>query len=308
MKIQVRQLILIVGLCILAACSSVPNRAPVIERVLEPAANPTEPVSVEVPSAKPNAEPRPTYTVKRGDTLLKIALDYGQSYLDLVKWNSLKNPDDIKVDQVLFVAGPDGFSGAKTSAVTGQTGVEVRNLTPINPATNKSSPKGDKRVYSEANLAELQKQDSAFAPLPSVKPESSASKPADKSSAPSLEQIEWMWPTDGKIITTFDELKTKGIDIAGKSGQDVVAVAAGKVIYVGNAMHGYGNILIVKHANNFLSAYGHNKVNLAKEGQAVAKGQKIAEMGNTESDVVKLHLEIRQLGKPVDPIKILPSR
>ena len=95
---------------------------------------------------------------------------------------------------------------------------------------------------------------------------------------------------------------------AAPSAGEVVAVAAGKVIYEGGAMRGYGNMLIIKHANNYLSAYAHNKVNLVKEGQSVSKGQKIAEMGNSDSDVVKLHFEIRQAGKPIDPMKVLPAR
>jgi lipoprotein NlpD len=182
----------------------------------------------------------------------------------------------------------------------------VRNLTPINPSTNKSSPRGDKKVYSEATLAEMQKaESSASAPVQVVKTEPPVVKPVEKIVT---ETIDWMWPTDGKAISTFDEQRGKGIDISGKLGQDVFAVAPGKVIYEGNAMRGYGNIIIVKHANNYLSAYAHNKTNLVKEGQPVARGQKIAEMGNTDTDSVKLHFEIRQAGKPVDPLKLLPQR
>jgi lipoprotein NlpD len=140
------------------------------------------------------------------------------------------------------------------------------------------------------------------------KSDAGALKPVEKSAASVTENIEWIWPTEGKLTASFDAQKSKGLDIAGKSGQDIVAVAPGKVIYEGNAMRGYGNILIIKHANNFLSAYAHNKTNLVKEGQSISRGQKIAEMGNTDTDSVKLHFEIRQAGSPVDPLKYLPAR
>ena len=125
--------------------------------------------------------------------------------------------------------------------------------------------------------------------------------------APEEENIAWIWPADGKVVGTFSEGR-RGIDIAGKLGQPVVAAGAGKVLYAGSGIRGYGNLVIVKHSNNLLSAYAHNKTIFVKEDQTVAKGQKIAEMGNSDSDSVKLHFEIRQQGKPVDPSKFLPSR
>ena len=119
--------------------------------------------------------------------------------------------------------------------------------------------------------------------------------------------VSWMWPAEGKVVGTFDDGR-KGLDIAGKSGQAVMAAGAGKVMYAGSGIRGYGNLVIVKHTSNLLSAYAHNKAILVKEGQNVNKGQKIAEMGDSDSDSVKLHFEIRQQGKPVDPSKFLPSR
>lgn len=124
---------------------------------------------------------------------------------------------------------------------------------------------------------------------------------------PDDDDVSWMWPAEGKVIGNFSEGR-KGIDIAGKSGQQVLAAGAGKVMYAGSNIRGYGNLVIVKHTNNLLSAYAHNKTILVKEGQSVAKGQKIAEMGDSDSDAVKLHFEIRQQGKPVDPSKFLPNR
>jgi lipoprotein NlpD len=122
------------------------------------------------------------------------------------------------------------------------------------------------------------------------------------------EKLSWMWPAEGRVIATFDEGKNKGVDIAGKVGQHVVAAGAGKVMFAGSGIRGYGNLVIVKHSNTLLSAYAHNRAILVKEGQTVTKGQLIAEMGDSDTDTVKLHFEIRQQGKPVDPSKFLPSR
>jgi lipoprotein NlpD len=120
--------------------------------------------------------------------------------------------------------------------------------------------------------------------------------------------LDWGVPTDGKVVASFDDLKNKGLDFSGRLGQDIFAAASGKVSYEGGAIRGYGNAVIIAHGNNYLSVYAHNKVNLVKEGQMVSKGQKIAEMGSSDSESVKLHFEIRKAGKPVDPAKHLPSR
>jgi lipoprotein NlpD len=300
---------ILVVLALVTACTSVPNNAPVIERSTDVPVPTVKPVVV-VPVVK-EQEVRSSYTVKRGDTLLRIAFDHGQSYNDLVAWNNLRNPNDIKVDQVLWIGPPEGSSVAKTTPIANSSGIEVRSLTPVNPSTNKTSPKGDKRPYSESNLAELQKlaDSSPATVVAALKSDPVPLKPVEKTVVvPAAEVIDWIWPADGKLIATFDEQKNKGLDLSGKLGQDVVAVAPGKVIFEGSAMRGYGNMLIIKHANNYLSAYAHNKVNLVKEGQSISKGQKIAEMGNSDSDVVKLHFEIRLAGKPIDPMKLLPAR
>jgi lipoprotein NlpD len=149
----------------------------------------------------------------------------------------------------------------------------------------------------------------APAPPPEAKP-APADAPAAKAAAapPAVDSgIDWVWPATGKVITGFsDTANLKGIDIAGKAGQPVLASAAGKVVYAGTGLRGYGKLVIVKHNADYLSAYAHNREILVKEGQQVTKGQKIAEMGNTDSDQVKLHFEIRQRGKPVDPLRFLP--
>jgi lipoprotein NlpD len=302
-----------------AACSSTRPSAPVVDRTAgaKPAELPrTAPGAAQAPRQVDN---RGYYTVRKGDTLVQIALEFGQNYRDLVAWNNLSNPNDIKVDQVLRVAPPDAAAGgAQTGSVATTTGVEVRPLpAPSAQAApqpaHKSGPRGDKRVYSDSALAELQKSDSPSSAPPAVAkvepPRPAESKAADK--MPELqgddENVAWVWPAEGKILSHFSDGR-KGIDIAGKLGQPVLAAGAGKVLYAGSGIRGYGNLVIVKHTNNLLSAYAHNKTIFVKEDQTVNKGQKIAEMGNSDSDVVKLHFEIRQQGKPVDPSKFLPAR
>ena len=253
--------------------------------------------------------------VKKGDTLYRIALDHGQSYSDIVAWNNLKNPNDIKVDQMLRVAPMDAGNNlaTQTASVSTNLAIEVRNLSSLNPSINKAIPKGDKRPYSEANFLELQKVDSSPVISGTVTPKAESPPMKSLERTPSqliVEQdaVDWIWPTEGKVVGSFDDTKNKGLDIAGKLGQDVFAASAGKVMYEGSGIRGYGNLVIIKHTNNLLSAYAHNKVNIVKEGQTINKGQKIAEMGNSDSDAVKLHFEIRQQGKPVDPSKFLPGR
>jgi lipoprotein NlpD len=135
-----------------------------------------------------------------------------------------------------------------------------------------------------------------------------AVRPGSAAPTGSDEDIDWLWPAQGTLVGGFDEAKNKGLDISGKSGDPVVASADGRVVYSGSGLRGYGNLIILKHNNTFLTAYAHNKLLLVKEDQTVKRGQKIAEMGNSDADKVKLHFEIRRQGKPVDPAKYLPAR
>ncbi|HYD59359.1 MAG TPA: peptidoglycan DD-metalloendopeptidase family protein [Noviherbaspirillum sp.] len=299
---------------LITACTTAPRQpAPVVDRPVtaKPAEPPKSPVQQAAqPPVSKQAE-RGYYMVRKGDTLIQIALDFGQNYRDIVAWNNLANPNDIKVDQMLRVLPPEG--APQTGSVSSSSGVEVRPLTPSTQAAvpNKTSPKGDKRPYSDATLAELQKPDAPTTPPAVAKAEQP--KPIERTPEtpqvplPDDENIAWIWPAEGKIISHFSEGK-RGIDIAGKMGQPVLAAGSGKVLYAGSGIRGYGNLVIVKHSNNLLSAYAHNKTIFVKEDQNVTKGQKIAEMGNSDSDEVKLHFEIRQQGKPVDPSKFLPTR
>jgi lipoprotein NlpD len=199
-----------------------------------------------------------------------------------------------------------------------------------NTPTYKAEPKAIKLPYSEQALAQLQAVPAAPPPMAATTPApvvaattpppATASPPVAAAPAPlpprpdaarvpeiDDDKLEWVWPATGKVIAGFsDTANLKGIDIAGKSGQPVVASAAGRVVYAGTGLRGYGKLIIVKHNNTYLSAYAHNRDILVKEGQQVGKGQKISEMGDSDADQVKLHFEIRRLGKPVDPAKYLP--
>jgi lipoprotein NlpD len=303
---QTRPLVLLtLSLGLLAACSTATRHAPVIDRVSPSIAN-----RPSAPAADEKEDARGTYTVRKGDTLLRIALDHGQNYRDVVAWNNLANPNDIKVDQVLRVTPPEHSAVVQTSPIPMP---ESRPVTP--PIPRKTGPRGDKRPYTDAALAELKKDEAAK----DARNDAKADKPEVVAAVPALtpgsvaganddERLSWMWPSDGKIVATFDEGKNKGIDIAGKPGQQVMAAGAGKVMYAGSGIRGYGNLVIVKHSNSLLSAYAHNRSIVVKEGQNVNKGQMIAEMGDSDADSVKLHFEIRQQGKPVDPSRFLPTR
>src|SRR5450830_1194944 len=269
--------LLTLSLGLLSACSTYNRRAPIVDR--QPAPVTVRPAPVQAPqvSTEDKDEARGVYVVKKGDTLLRIALDHGQNYRDILAWNNLPNPDDIKVDQVLRVAPP-----AKGSVLTSPVTMPESRPAPLAAAPKKVAPRGEKKPYSDATLAEMKKDED--------------------------ERLSWMWPSEGRIVATFDEGKNKGVDIAGKLGQPVTAAGAGKVMYAGSGIRGYGNLVIVKHSNSLLSAYAHNRAIVVKEGQTVSKGEKIAEMGDSDADSVKLHFEIRQQGKPVDPSRFLPSR
>lgn len=300
-----RLALLTLALGLLAGCNSLTRHAPVVERTAVPAAERPRPA----PAARveePKADEKGMYTVRRGDTLLRIALDHGENYRDIVAWNNLRDPDDIKVGQVLRVAAPE--RGERTANVQTQP---VPAPPPAAPP-RKTEPRADKQPYTETAAAARPESGARTEPVRPVVPAAPApSAPAPTIAAATVngdEKLSWMWPADGRIVATFDEGRNKGIDIAGRPGQQVVAAGAGKVMYAGSGIRGYGNLVIVKHNNSLLSAYAHNRKIVVKEGDNVAKGQMIAEMGDSDADSVKLHFEIRQQGKPVDPARFLPGR
>lgn len=305
-------LLLTLTLGLLSACSSNLRQAPIIER--SPVAD------AKKPADEPKDE-RYFYTVKRGDTLIGIALDYGQNHRDLAAWNNLANPNDIKVDQVLRVAPPDQVAGVQTSPVAMPPSTEPAKVVATVP--KKVLPKPEKRPSADSALADAHKGENGngkadvktdkhdapeVAVKPAVTPPSSGIAAGSVVTATDDDKLSWMWPSNGKIVATFDEGKNKGIDIAGRAGQQVMAAGSGKVMYAGSGIRGYGNLVIVKHSNALLSAYAHNRNIIVKEGDTVSKGQVIAEMGDSDADSVKLHFEIRQQGKPVDPSRFLPNR
>ena len=307
MKPTTRLALLTVSI-VLSACSTPSRQAPVIDRPAPAAANksprPQHPVAPAPAAEDTKADSRGTYTVRKGDTLLRIALDVGQNYRDLVAWNNLADPDDIKVGQVLRVAPPD----RNGSAVAGTNPIVMPGVEKPAAPPKKTAPRGDKKPYSEGSLADAKDDTPNVNPKAAERPASGGLAAGSTVTANDDEKLSWMWPSDGRIIATFDEGKNKGIDIAGKLGQQVMAAGSGKVMYAGSGIRGYGNLVIVKHSNSLLSAYAHNRAIVVKEGQSVTKGQVIAEMGDSDADTVKLHFEIRQQGKPVDPSKFLPSR
>jgi len=254
------------------------------------------------------------YMVKKGDTLYSISLDQGQNYRDIAAWNNLDDPNKIQVGQQLRVNPPEGATPvAVTKPIAGPAPVEARSLgaPSANTDTLKKEPKGGKQPYSEQAWAQAQKPESAPAPVAEKPAEKLADKPVPVAVAPAAvgdDAVDWTWPATGKVSAGFVEGSNKGVDIPGKAGDPVHAAAAGKVTLVSNALRGYGNLVVIKHNTSYLSVYAHNSKILVKEGQSVTKGQKIAEVGSSDTDAPKLHFEIRRQGKPVDPAKYLPAR
>ena len=245
----------------LSACSNKGRLAPVDDHSIGGARS----AARVLPGAE-NAGKPGYYTVKPGDTLIRIGMDNGQSGRDIARWNKLDNPNLIETGQVLRVVPP------------AQEVVAARPAT----APTVASPSA------------------ATASAPVAPAPSSAAAPVTAEEA-----VSFQWPARGNLISGFDEAKNKGLDIGGKVGDPVMAAADGRVVYAGAGLRGYGNLIILKHNNTYLTAYAHNQTLLVKEDQVIKRGQKIAEMGNSDADQVKLHFEIRRQGKPVDPAKYL---
>ena len=269
---------------VLAGCGTRLNRAPVEDRGTSAASTQSgssSEVDAKLLPGAENAGKPGYYTVKPGDTLIRIGLETGQSWKDISRWSNLENANLIEVGQVLRVVPP--ITAAAVRPMSGGVAVSGAGKTPVAP-TSTASPS----------------------------PEVVASSPAPAPTAPAVsgsdDQPGFIWPASGTLLAGFDEARNKGFDISGKAGDPVLAAADGRVVYAGAGLRGYGNLIILKHNNIFLTAYAHNQTLLVKEDQAVRRGQKIAEMGSTDTDRVKLHFEVRRQGKPVDPARYLPSR
>ncbi len=269
-----------------SGCSmSSSSRAPVEDRTVgtTPRTNGVDPATL--PGAE-NAGKPGFYTVRPGDTIMKIATEVNQPWRDIARWNNLENPNLIEVGQVLRVVPPTGSTmAAAPLPETRPTPGSAANPTPVKPSVP---------VATQTT--------------PGVTPAPTAPSAPPAPASAGADDVDFIWPANGALIAGFDEAKNKGLGIAGKAGDPVLAAADGKVVYAGAGLRGYGNLIILKHNNTFLTAYAHNQTLLVKEDQNVKKGQKIAEMGSTDSDRVKLHFEIRRSGKPVDPARYLPAR
>ncbi|MDT7517470.1 peptidoglycan DD-metalloendopeptidase family protein [Rhodoferax sp. TBRC 17660] len=293
------------ALLVVAGCGSKPiTRAPVEDRSSQAPQQTvnTDPrtQAVKQPPGFENAGKPGYYTVKPGDTLIRIGLENGQSHKDIARWNALDNPNKIEVGQVLRIVQPVAVAEA---AGTKPVASSSSTVTALPPASGQSSAaSAPARAASAVTAAASAPAKAASAP---------ASAPAVAAVTPvatSDDAVAWMWPGNGTVLAGFDEVKNKGLDIGGNAGDPVLAAGEGKVVYAGAGLRGYGNLIILKHNNTFLTAYAHNQTLLVKEDQTVKKGQKIAEMGSTDADRVKLHFEVRRQGKPVDPMKYLPAR
>ncbi len=317
------------GLCaplvlVLGACASQPTPpAPIVDR--SAVATPAPRVVPAVASPVLSGDTRPaTYVVKKGDTLYRVALDHGLAYRDLAAWNNLTDVNGIKIDQTLRLTAPEGGVEIRPLKSDEAPRVEIKSETKNYPKAMKT-PYGVQSASAVAALSEgpvvALKLQTEPTKLPSVAAHSasevrvaSAVKTTDKpninaSSTQNMKDekaTEWAWPTVGRAVKGFSD-ENRGIDISGKMGQSVVASAKGKVVYAGAGLRGYGKMIILKHNQEFLTAYANNSKLLVKEGDEVKRGDKIAEMGNSDSEQVKLHFEMRRFGKPVDPAKYIQA-
>ena len=271
------------------------------------------------------------HTIQKGDTLISIALANGLDYRELAAWNNLENPNAIKLGETLRLTAPGSVNdiSATSSATQPQPGAPVTapliftNVpTPAaapslaNSDKLKTEPKAAKLAYSDAAYAKAlaESAGAVAASVPAnalpVAPTLAAPPVSVATAPPASDDVEWAWPIQpvpkGKIVAMYTEVN-KGIDIAGIKGTPILASAPGKVVYSGAGLRGYGRLVIIKHNATWLSAYAHNEKILVTEGEEIKKGQKIAEMGSSDADQVKLHFEIRKQGKPLDPLQFLPK-
>ncbi|HEY0562170.1 MAG TPA: peptidoglycan DD-metalloendopeptidase family protein, partial [Methylophilus sp.] len=282
----------------IASCSSNPP-APVVDKIVPP-----KPVVKAKPAASADWRPS-SYTVKKGDTLFAIGLEFGYDYKEIAEANNIKAPYQINIGQKLIlpnvaeaadkiVAEPNENGVVVTPITTESVITEVKPDAAPNTAektqpTLISQPKALREVYSlealnrpitsEASQVAKTPPTTVATTAPSTTPTTAnASKPVSTAKPLTDEGISWTWPTKGKVVSGFNESANKGIDIAGTAGQAVLAASGGKVIYSGSDLRGYGKLIIIKHNKTFLSVYAHNSKILVKEGQLVSSGQKIAEM------------------------------
>ena len=261
-----------------------------------------------------------TYTVKRGDTLFYIAWVTGNDFRDLAQRNNIPAPYGLNVGQTLQVGNSAGQpitgdnavaqASARSSVATTAAATSAQKSTVVvarQPTITYSESSGEQNANK---MLPNNRPATSTVIAPVTAPAISSNQPTASSTSTSSPISTWRWPTDGKIIENFSgaEGGNKGIDIAGSKGQAIVATADGRVVYAGNALRGYGNLIIIKHNDDYLSAYAHNDTMLVREQQEVKAGQKIATMGSTGTSSTRLHFEIRYKGKSVNPLQYLPQR
>lgn len=334
MCVSVRWSFIVVCIGLLAACAS-DEPAPVEDRS-------TRSEFAESEAARPpTTRPVPasgTYRVQAGDTLYAIAFNHGVDYRDLAQWNHIGQPYRIYVGQELRLDAPPAI--ASTAPAPGNPVVaavpepsSAPNVTPLTPAPPPRAPNPPPKPPASSAMFETVPADqtpTAPAPVEAPPPKAAATNPpppvmppkppivapaeSPKPSEPPPQLnaggVSWRWPASGSVVGTFvsGDQTRQGIDIAGNEGDAVTATADGEVVYSGNGLIGYGELIIIKHNANFLSAYGHNRKRLVQEGEKVKAGQRIAEMGATSAARNELHFEIRKNGKPVNPLEYLPVR
>ncbi len=324
-------------------CEEVPlGQAPIVEHSMNPGKPPAAGVTTAPPATREAHDGN--YLVQRGDTLYSIALAFGQDFRDIARWSGLDDPTRIKVGQMLRVAPPAGGAAPAggvgvppaTASPDAETSAEVTAI-PIAPpsgavqtrpldsietapaappaATSPPAAGTAGAAASTAAPAAASPGAGAVPPLaaaapaaPTPAPPASTAKPSPAEAPLAEPSAGWTWPAAGKVLDRFDAARNKGIDIGGSVGSTVVAANDGQIVYVGNGLRGYGNLVIIKHTDDYVSAYAHNQQILVKQGQTVKRGQPIAELGMTDAPDARLHFEIRRKGKPVDPLAYLPPR
>jgi lipoprotein NlpD len=235
------------------------------------------------------------YSVRRGDTLHAIAFNFGMDWRDIASWNNIRSPYTIYPDQELRLTGPKARHSTKPATRPATSSVAT--------TTENSAAKGKSSSNKTVVTAAPAKGATSITYEPSP-------KPVAGTAAGTIDPGSWLWPAEGRVISNFrpNDPARKGIDIGGKEGQAVIASASGEVVYSGSGLIGYGELIIIKHSERLLSAYAHNRKRLVAEGQKVAGGERIAEMGKTDRNQAMLHFEIRLNGNPQDPLKYLPGR
>jgi lipoprotein NlpD len=243
----------------------------------------------------------PVYTVQRGDTLYSIAFRYGLDYRKVAAGNGMSAPYTIYPGQKLKLREAEVVASSRASTKPAASRPTTRTGKPASSTYKTPAPIAKVPAVKPSSP----KPSVASAPRPMPKP---APVPSSSSAGMTKGTPAWRWPSSGRVVRRYSSSVHKGIDLSGSKGDPVQAVAAGRIVYAGTGIVGFGELLIVKHNDTYLSAYGHNSRLLVAEGDAVKAGQRIAEKGDTGTDSVKLHFEIRREGKPVDPLKLLPKR